>query len=342
MTPDRLRSGVVRSALCVSRTHRSSLRSVWIPSSRMLRGPGSLTRWTRAKRGTRPSLAPRQRRFQADSVRLSRGAMPLKSSCAPPGRRSAQISPHTRKPGLSSFACSPDSHTRRESNRSRRDGRAGHLRSAIPVVEQSELETNWSLITDDEGLQAAAALIAAELAPSVWTPNELRASHTALKRTSCRCIAAAPRPSSSIPSGFRLSPRLPKYSARRNGSSMPQARTFPVSTELGLHPDRLFDTELAARLLGYDRVGLGAIVEQLLGIHLEKAHSAADWSQRPLPESWWNMRRSTWPSCRIFATRSPRTSRLRGKPSLPGRSRAAGTYQACEAESRGTLAQALR
>lgn len=56
--------------------------------------------------------------------------------------------------------------------------------------------------------------------------------------------------------------------------------------EVGLNPTRLFDTELAARLAGLQRVGLGAAVQELLGIHLAKEHSAADWSTRPLPQSW--------------------------------------------------------
>jgi ribonuclease D len=56
--------------------------------------------------------------------------------------------------------------------------------------------------------------------------------------------------------------------------------------EVGLDPTRLFDTELGARLAGLERVGLGAVVEELLGIHLAKEHSAADWSTRPLPQSW--------------------------------------------------------
>ena len=56
--------------------------------------------------------------------------------------------------------------------------------------------------------------------------------------------------------------------------------------ELGMKPRRLFDTELAARLAGFERVGLAALTEQLLGFTLEKHHSAADWSTRPLPESW--------------------------------------------------------
>jgi ribonuclease D len=56
--------------------------------------------------------------------------------------------------------------------------------------------------------------------------------------------------------------------------------------EVGLDPVRIFDTELGARLAGLPRVGLGTVVEDLLGIHLAKEHSAADWSTRPLPQSW--------------------------------------------------------
>lgn len=56
--------------------------------------------------------------------------------------------------------------------------------------------------------------------------------------------------------------------------------------EIGLVPTALFDTELAGRLLGKPRVGLATLVEEILGQRLRKEHSAADWSTRPLPESW--------------------------------------------------------
>ena len=56
--------------------------------------------------------------------------------------------------------------------------------------------------------------------------------------------------------------------------------------EIGLHPRRLFDTELAGRLLNLPRVGLASLVEHYLGLTLAKEHSAADWSTRPLPEPW--------------------------------------------------------
>ncbi len=56
--------------------------------------------------------------------------------------------------------------------------------------------------------------------------------------------------------------------------------------ELGLVPTRIFDTELGSRLLGLPRVGLGTVVAELLGLHLAKEHSAANWSNRPLPDDW--------------------------------------------------------
>jgi ribonuclease D len=64
------------------------------------------------------------------------------------------------------------------------------------------------------------------------------------------------------------------------------SQDLPCLAELGMKPSQLFDTELAARLLGYPRVGLAPLVESVLGYALEKGHSAADWSTRPLPEPW--------------------------------------------------------
>ncbi|MEU6882284.1 ribonuclease D [Streptomyces sp. NPDC046712] len=61
---------------------------------------------------------------------------------------------------------------------------------------------------------------------------------------------------------------------------------LPCLRDIGMVPTRLFDTELAGRLAGFPRVGLGAMVESVLGYALEKGHSAVDWSTRPLPEPW--------------------------------------------------------
>ena len=61
---------------------------------------------------------------------------------------------------------------------------------------------------------------------------------------------------------------------------------LPCLRELGINPIRLFDTELAGRIAGLPRVGLGPLLESLMGVLLAKEHSAADWSARPLPQEW--------------------------------------------------------
>lgn len=61
---------------------------------------------------------------------------------------------------------------------------------------------------------------------------------------------------------------------------------LPCLRELGINPSSLFDTELAGRIAGLPRVGLGPLLATLMGVSLAKEHSAADWSVRPLPQEW--------------------------------------------------------
>jgi len=63
---------------------------------------------------------------------------------------------------------------------------------------------------------------------------------------------------------------------------------LPCLAEVGMRPPALYDTELAGRLAGFDRVNLAAMAQRLLGVALAKGHGAADWSKRPLPEAWLN------------------------------------------------------
>jgi ribonuclease D len=64
------------------------------------------------------------------------------------------------------------------------------------------------------------------------------------------------------------------------------SQDLPCLADIGLAPSALFDTELAGRLAGFERVGLAAIIERTLGFQLRKGHGAADWSARPLPQDW--------------------------------------------------------
>jgi ribonuclease D len=52
----------------------------------------------------------------------------------------------------------------------------------------------------------------------------------------------------------------------------------------GFVPRTVFDTMLAARLLGYSEFGLSALVSRILGVQLEKGPQTADWARRPLTE----------------------------------------------------------
>src|SRR3954464_7484793 len=52
--------------------------------------------------------------------------------------------------------------------------------------------------------------------------------------------------------------------------------------EYGLNASNLFDTRVAAQLLNEPGVGLAALLEKYLGVHLDKRYQRADWSARPL------------------------------------------------------------
>lgn len=145
------------------------------------------------------------------------------------------------------------------------------------------------------------------LPPVVVEPAELTATIDALSSGSGPVAVDAERAS-----GYRYGQRAYLIQLRRSGSGTslidPVALTdmsalgtaiadvewvlhaanqdLPCLADVGLRPARLFDTELAARLLNYPRVGLGPLVEEVLGYALEKGHSAVDWSTRPLPKDW--------------------------------------------------------
>lgn len=156
----------------------------------------------------------------------------------------------------------------------------------MTLREQSELNPQWSLVTDDDGVERAAELLARSEGP-VGIDAE-RASGFRYGQEAY-LVQAYRRGGEALlfdPVGIHDFSPLAEVLQGEEWILHAASQDIPCLTELGLRPQRLFDTELAARLLGFERVGLGAIVESLLGVHLEKAHSAADWSTRPLPDSW--------------------------------------------------------
>lgn len=153
-------------------------------------------------------------------------------------------------------------------------------------MQEREGVADYRLITDDAGLADAAAQLASGTGPAAVDVERA--------------------------SGFRYSQRAYLIQVAREGTGTflidpipitdfeplrgaiggvewvlhAASQDLPSLKELDLLPPSIFDTELAARLLGYEKVGLSAIVEEVAGVSLAKAHSAADWSTRPLPEAW--------------------------------------------------------
>jgi ribonuclease D len=143
--------------------------------------------------------------------------------------------------------------------------------------------------------------------PVVETPHALREAAAALAAGTGPVAIDAERAS-----GYRYGQRAYLIQLRREGSgthlvdpiAVPDlaalsealegtewilhaaSQDLPCLREVDLRPAALFDTELAGRLLGFPRVGLSSLLEDVLGFSLAKEHSAADWSTRPLPEPW--------------------------------------------------------
>jgi len=52
--------------------------------------------------------------------------------------------------------------------------------------------------------------------------------------------------------------------------------------DYGFRFNFIFDTMLAARILGFQHVGLGALLEKYFGVQMNKKYQRADWGKRPL------------------------------------------------------------
>ena len=142
------------------------------------------------------------------------------------------------------------------------------------------------MIDTAEALAPVLAGCAPAPARSRSTPSARPATATPSAPTWCSCAARARRTALVDPIAFDdLSP-LAEVLDGPEWILHAATQDLPCLTEIGLRPRRLFDTELAARLLNLPRVGLAWLVEDLLGGRLAKEHSAVDWSTRPLPRPW--------------------------------------------------------
>lgn len=56
-----------------------------------------------------------------------------------------------------------------------------------------------------------------------------------------------------------------------------------LNRDFGFTPVNLVDTMICAQFLGYEAIGLAALLERHFALKLDKSHQRADWAQRPLP-----------------------------------------------------------
>ncbi|MGH9457031.1 MAG: ribonuclease D [Thermoanaerobaculia bacterium] len=58
-----------------------------------------------------------------------------------------------------------------------------------------------------------------------------------------------------------------------------------LNRDFGFEVRNLFDTMVASQLLGYEALGLAALLKRHFGLEVDKSHQRADWAQRPLPRA---------------------------------------------------------
>jgi ribonuclease D len=84
--------------------------------------------------------------------------------------------------------------------------------------------------------------------------------------------------------GFALTPLLDLLARKRlvfHGGDYDLRMLYQAH---GFRPLAVFDTMIAAQLMGFTAFGLGSLVQERYGQTLNKDHQKADWSRRPLPE----------------------------------------------------------
>ncbi len=154
------------------------------------------------------------------------------------------------------------------------------LRDGLPPVVASQQELDESVTA----LSAGTGPVAVDAERSSGYRYSQRAYLIQLRREGAGTVLVDPVPFGDVPNHALAS--LGAAVAEEEWIIHAASQDLACLAELGMVPARLFDTELAGRLLNYPRVGLAALVESLLGYSMRKEHSAVDWSRRPLPESW--------------------------------------------------------
>jgi ribonuclease D len=141
---------------------------------------------------------------------------------------------------------------------------------------------NW--VDRQDSLDAALARIAAE--PQIAVDTEADSLHSYFDKV---CLIQI-----SIPGQDFIIDPLARVDLARFGTLLADANVLKVfhggdydlrilNRDFGFTVRNLIDTSVAAQLLGYEGLGLAALLDRHFGVKLNKTHQRADWSMRPLP-----------------------------------------------------------
>lgn len=88
-----------------------------------------------------------------------------------------------------------------------------------------------------------------------------------------------------------------------------------VSQAAGRMPARIFDTQVAASLLGMTpQLGYANLCKELFDVDMAKSHTRADWTRRPLPDAWLQYAAEDveylLPACEVLSESLDRKGRL--------------------------------
>ena len=88
-----------------------------------------------------------------------------------------------------------------------------------------------------------------------------------------------------------------------------------VSQSAGRMPARIFDTQVAAGLLGLaPQLGYANLCKELFDVDMAKSHTRADWTRRPLPDAWLEYAAEDveylLPACEVLSENLDRKGRL--------------------------------
>lgn len=143
---------------------------------------------------------------------------------------------------------------------------------------------NW--IERQDALDAALARIGTE--PQVAIDTEADSLHSYFDKV---CLIQI-----SIPDDdFIIDPLVRDVSLARFGELLANPAVLKVfhggdydlrilNRDFGFTVHNLIDTSVAAQLLGYEGLGLAALLDRHFGVKVNKTHQRADWSMRPLPQ----------------------------------------------------------